>query len=136
MAMTESAPMLAAWRANSTATSVDPPATPMTVGIRPSTVLTMTSATVRRSSSESVQNSEALTGATTPCAPASTQKATSLRRLSRSSAPVSVNGVQGMVKMPRQGLLTEVSSVLNSAKDEWCSGGDYNLAKEGESVDR
>src|SRR6478735_5040324 len=73
----------------------------MTTGIRPATISTVSSAIFNRSSTVSVQTSDAITGATMPGAPASTQNSICDRRLSRSSAPDSVKGVQGIVKTPR-----------------------------------
>src|SRR5215213_4178300 len=101
IAITESAPACPAWRAISTATCVEEPLTPATTGTRPFVCSTTVSTTVLRSISVRVKNSLALTGATTPPAPATMQNSTQRRSDGRSRSPSGVNGVTGIAKIPR-----------------------------------
>src|SRR6202040_3920927 len=101
MAITASAPAVRAWRARSTDWRVVTPETPTTTGTRRATVAAMISATRLRSSSDNSGASLALTGATTPCAPASTQKRTQRSSDCSSTSSRASNGVTGIVKTPR-----------------------------------
>ena len=106
MVITASAPSPAASRARSSVSPAVRAQTPTTTGTCPffparSCSSTAIRATVRRSWGSRVLNSLALTGVTTPWAPASKQKASTRRRESSSRAPSGVKGVTGMVNSPR-----------------------------------
>src|SRR4051794_38418649 len=80
--------------------------------MRPFACSTIVSTTALRSASVRVKNSLAFTGATTPPAPAATQKSTHRRSDPMSRSPSGVKGVTGIANTPRNEASREVRSLL------------------------